>query len=146
MRVVFLKDVRNVGRVGEIKEISDGYAKNFLLPKGLAKIATASTVTAIESKKQEEQKKIEELKSKLKSLETDSAKNPVILKVKVGEHNEIFGGIHEAEIEKALAERGYSDLKLEKLERPLKSIGLHKIKIKLGKGIGGEISVEVKSR
>lgn len=144
MKVIFLKDVKNVGRIGEIKDVSDGYAKNFLLPNGLAKTATPGSVKAIETKKEDEKKRIGDLMSKLKNIEAESNKNPIILKVKVGEKNEIYGGIHEADIEQALSSRGYSGLKLEKLDRPIKTIGLHKVKIKLGKGIAGDISIEIK--
>ena len=113
MRIIFLKDVKNVGRVGEIKEISDGYAKNFLLPKSLAKIATKASVNEIESRKQKEQQTVETLKARLKEVESASNKDPIVLKVKVGEHNEVFGGIHETDIQQALTESGYQDLKLE---------------------------------
>ncbi len=146
MKVIFLQDVKGVGRKSEVKEVSDGYVKNFLLPKGLVKIATQTAVGEIESKKQQEEQKINELKAKLKVIEAASNKDPIVLKVKVGEHNEIFGGIHEADIEKALALRGYESLKLEKLDRPIKAIGLHKIKIRLGKGIAGEVAIEVRSQ
>lgn len=144
MKVIFLKDVKNVGRIHEIKDVSDGYAKNFLLPNGLAKTATPSSVKEIEAKKADEKKRIEDLAAKLKNIESESSKSPIILKVKVGEKNEIYGGVHESDIEKALLERGYKDLKIEKLDRPIKAIGLHRVKIKLGKGIAGDISIEIK--
>ncbi len=145
MKVILTQDVKGLGRKGEIKEVSDGYAKNMLLPKGLVKLATASLVSDIKNKQADEAKGIEDLKNSLKAIQVETAKNPLALKVKVGAHQEIFGGIHKEDIEKALFSRGFMNLELEKLEKPLKQLGRHKVKIKLGKGIAGEIDIEVKS-
>ena len=146
MKVLFLKDVKGVGRASEVKEVADGYVKNFLLPKGLVKLATQGTIAEINAKKDKEDKAIADIRAKLKIIEISSGKNPIVLKVKVGEHNEIFGSIHEAQIEEALISRGYKGLRIDKLDRPIKSIGLHKVKIRLGKGTAGEIQIEVKSQ
>ena len=143
MKVIFVKDVRNVGRANEIKEVSDGYAKNFLLPKGLAKVATEGAVNAIKTKKEEESKVIEELKKTALRIKDETRTNPLVLKIKTGSHGEIFGGIHEKDIEDALFSRGFINLKLEKLERPIKQIGRHEVAIKLGKGIGGSVVLEI---
>ena len=144
MRVIFLKDIKNVGRIGEIKEVSDGYVKNFLLPKGFVKAATKSAVREIESRKEKNKKEEEYLKSELGKIEASSKANPILIKVKVGERGEVFGGIRESDIEKALNESGYAGLQIEKLERPIKAVGIHRVKMKLGKGVGGEIIIEVK--
>lgn len=144
MKVVFLQDIKGVGRKTEVKDVSDGYANNFLLPKKLAKIATLEVVNELTARKEKEQKDTALLEKKIKSIEEESAKRPIALTVKVGEHNEIFGGIHERDIEAALSACGFGELKIEKLDRPIKEIGQHKVKVKLGKGIDGQITIEVK--
>ena len=143
MLVLFLKDVKGTGRVGEIKNVSEGYAKNFLLPKGFAKIATESVLKNAAAAKELETKEMESLKNLLKRIQVELTKDPLILKVKTGEHGEIFSGIHEKDVKSALGARGF--MGEVELEKPIKALGSHKAKIRLGKGIAGEINIEVAS-
>lgn len=144
MRVILVKDIKGVGRAREIVEVSDGYAKNMLLPKGLAKLATPAIVSEVNALRANEEKIIEDLKKTLSDLQKISSKDPLVLKLKVGPNNQIFHGVHAEDIQNALFSRGFMNIKLDKLDRPIKQLGRHKVKIRLPKGIAGEIDIEVK--
>ena len=107
MKVVLKKDVKGVGKEHEVQEVSVGYARNFLIPKGLAEVATEEKAAAAKSKQEEreEQEKgiVEEKKKQIEAL----AKLELECKLKAGRHGEVFGSVGEKEIEKALKEKGY---------------------------------------
>ena len=131
MEVILLKDIAGVGRRYEIKNVAEGYASNFLLPKKMAVIATANEIKKIESEKlkteQERQIQDELLNKNVSSLSGVK----IIIKAKADEKGHLFAGIHKEEIIHSIK----SDLKIEipevlvDLPHPLKEIGSHKIKI-----------------
>ena len=142
MKVILLKDVKGIGRQNEIKDLSDGYVKNFLIPQGLAKPATESAVKEVKTKVQSDTKQLEGFQSKLKRIAEASEKWPFIFKIKTGEHKETYGSITEEEILKMLAMHGLVNAKLEDY-RPIRSLGRHTVKVNLGRGVKGEFMVEL---
>lgn len=145
MKVVLLQDVKKVGEKGDIVEVSDGYARNFLLAKKLGKEATNSAVNDVKLKKAaderhkaEELKEAQELGEKLKEMS-------ITLKMKAGEGGRTFGSISTKEIAKGAKEQ--LDLTLDKkkmqLQEPIKSLGTHVVKIKLHPKVTSELSVKV---
>ena len=135
MKVIFKADVKGSGKKGEIKEVSDGYARNFLIKKGLAEEATAGGIAEIKQRndaeafhKAEEIKRIQALADKLKTAE-------VVLTVKGGD-GKIFGSVTSKEISAALAKAGYQiDKKQILLGEPIKVAGNYRIDVKLMAGI-----------
>lgn len=132
MKVVLLKDVKGSGKKGEIVNVSDGYARNFLFKQGLAKEANASAIN--------ENKQQKEASAYHKSVEIANAKElasvlktkTVNLKVKCGENGKIFGSITSQEISSALEKQGISlDKKKIVLQNPIKTVGSYTITAKI---------------
>jgi len=143
MKVIFLKDVKGVGKKGEVKEINDGYARNFLLTKGLAAQATLGIIQKIEKEKSEKDashmRKVQELKklaSSIKNLKLHFT-------LKAGDKGELFGSVSTKDIEKNLVQYKAEDARA-MLEHPIKSLGEHKVLIDLGEGVETEIIVDIK--
>jgi large subunit ribosomal protein L9 len=140
MRVILLKDVKGVGRALDVKEVKDGYGRNFLVARGLAETATKEAVQKLEHLKKiqeaEHQKLVEELKIGAKSLEGITLN----FKMKTGEKGETFGSVSRKDIETGLAKHGYKNLKIE-LEKPIKTIGENLVSIDLGEDIKAKIRV-----
>jgi large subunit ribosomal protein L9 len=143
MRVLFLKDVRGMGRKGEIKEVSEGYARNFLIPKGVAKLATEKTVNKAEAlqknKAEHEAKILRELNASAEKL-----KNEIFVFKGKANGDELFGSVGVKDIEKELAKHGAENSKIT-LPHPLKKIGEHTVSVKLGGKIEAEIKLRIES-
>ncbi len=148
MRVIILQDIKGIGKKFDIKEIKDGYARNFLIPRGLAKIATDAAIKELETKKSILEKQEKELKTKLESLAKDLSHRNFIFSLNVGKKGEVFGSITKDDIE----ERIYTDINANlreylknnmeiKLEKPIKIIGEHQTEINLGRGVKTTVRV-----
>ncbi|MFB5676949.1 50S ribosomal protein L9 [Paenibacillus terreus] len=144
MKVIFLKDVKGQGKKGQVKEVSDGYATNFLLPRNLARPATDGNMKVLENqnaaeerRKQEEKAEAQELGKKLEAL-------TVQLKAKAGEGGRLFGAITSKQIADALASDG---IKLDKrkieLEEPIRTLGVTQMTVKLHPEVKATLKVQV---
>jgi len=145
MRVIFLKDVRNVGKKGEVKNVSDGYGRNFLLPQNLAKIATEAEIKILEQEKLAEAKNQELKTAELKKLAGEMTGRQFIFEVAAAEKGEAFGSVGEKDIKKALKEAGIEAGKVF-LDKPLKSLGEYEVEIELGAGIKTKVAVILKKK
>lgn len=144
MKVIFLKDVPRVGRKGEVKEVAEGYARNFLLSKKLADIATPERIKAVEQSKQAVAAHKEVQKNLLLKAIADLNASPVVIPVKANAQGHLFKGIHKAEILTALRTHGALHFKEEQivLEQPIKSVGTVQVPI-LVEGIRKEIAIQI---
>jgi large subunit ribosomal protein L9 len=147
MKVIFIKELSGTAKKGEIKEVNDGYAKNFLVAKGFAQIATPQIQAKVaKENKEAEIKKLKEIE-KLHNLKADLEKRVFTVKVKVGDKGQIFSGVHEKDIVSAVNNK--MALSLEKnqvnLEKPIKELGEHKVKLKLASGISASINIHVEA-
>ena len=144
MKVLLVKDVKSLGKAGEVKEVKDGYGQNFLVKKGLAKVATAEVLEEWER----EQAKIKaELEAEIKALNelADKLKETkVTIKRKLGKNGHLYGAVTKDDIAKALKEAGFEvDKKMVEIESAIKTIGLHELSIKLGHSIHAKTQVEI---
>jgi large subunit ribosomal protein L9 len=144
MRVLLIKDVKSLGKAGEIKEVKDGYGQNFLIGKGLAKLATPEVVKEWE---EAQAKAKAELEAELKRLEEEKVKleaSTIKIEKKIAPAG-IKGSVGNADIAKAIQEQLSIevDKKHINLKKALKSVGIHPVDIKLGHGIHAELKVEV---
>lgn len=143
MKVILMFDVKSLGRKGELKEVSDGYARNFLFPKKLAEVATPETVEKInlEQKKiQEQEKKLEE---SFRNIASEMQSKKIILKAKA-EKGKLFGRVGSKEIANELKKQGFDiSEKSIILQQPIKTIGEKEIIIDFGKNIKTKIIVSV---
>ena len=145
MKVILQQDVRGQGKKGQLVDVSDGYARNFLLPKKLAVIATAENLNTM--KQQEKARKAQEAAEKAEAEALSKKLEGLTVKVaaKAGEGGRLFGAVTAKEISEALAAQ-YS-LNIPKarlvLDEPIKACGGYKIKAKLGYEIVGTVNVMV---
>lgn len=146
MKVILNQDIKGMGRKGEVKQVSDGYAANFLLPKKLAVIATEGNLREMEKElkardKREETRKQEALEAQKKLQGAE-----VVVKAKANEEGHLFGSVEIKEITAALMAKGLNLDDAEIVERePIKSIGRHKVEIKILDDIKAEIVVDVRA-
>lgn len=147
MKVIFIKDLRGQGKKGEIKEVSDGYATNYLIARGYAvkhtKISSDILNKEIEKNKEQEQKEISEaikIKEKL-------SKEKLTFTLNAGKDGKTFGSISTKQIENLLKEKGYNiDRKKIKLDLPLSNLGEYTINIELHKKVIAPLKLQIKQK
>ncbi len=145
MKVVFIKDVTRVGRAGEVKEVADGYAKNFLLPKKLALPATPSSIKMAEAllrkEEQGQQLHAEELIEVARQLEGLS----LDFKMKVMEEGRIYGSIRDNQIAEELKRLTGIDIERTRIEllEPIRQLGSYELTIRLGRDLAPKVKVVV---
>jgi large subunit ribosomal protein L9 len=143
MEVLLLKDVEQLGEAGEIKRVANGYARNFLIPRGLAVIATPGAVKQVEmqleSEARREAKELDEAQALAQALEGLS----VTFQARAGESDRLYGSITNANIADALSEQVEQEVDRRKLEmhEPLKELGTHTITIRLAPGAEAKVTV-----
>lgn len=145
MKVILLQDVKKQGKKDQIIDVSDGYAKNFLIKNGLAVQATSTSTNRLnkelEIRQQEEDKFIEECKK----LKEKLSKEEIIIKVKTGEQDKVFGNVSSKQINEELIKKGYNiDKKKINVDRPIDTLGTHIIEIKLHKKVTAELKITLK--
>ena len=145
MKVIFHEDVKGQGKKGELKEVSDGYARNFLLPKKLAKEATADNLNTI--KLQEKARQAQIAREKAEALENAKKLESIVVKVsaKAGANGRLFGAVTNKEISEALEKQHSMVIEKNKivLPEPIKNYGSYEVKCKFGYEISGIIHVVV---
>lgn len=144
MKVIFLQDVKGQGKKGEIKDLSEGYVRNFLLPRGLVKLATESNLKTLEAQKRSEAKRKEKEKEDAielgKKLETITVK----IKAKAGEGGRLFGAISSKQVAEALEKQENIKLDKRKLEMDsIRSLGVTQVKVKLHQEVTCTLKVHV---
>lgn len=144
MKVILKADIKGTGKKGDIIEVSEGYAKNFLLKKKLADVATESGINEINQRKAAEAfHKAEEIKA-MQKLAGDLNGKTVKLSIKTGENGKVFGSITSSQIASALSSMGFDiDKKKIQIEGNIKAIGLYEAKIKLMENIESKINISV---
>lgn len=132
MKIILLQDVPGVGRRSEVKNISDGYARNFIIPRKLGIIATDQAIEAAEKLKKQTEQEREVMQNILDKNIKSLAGIKVVIKEKANEKGHLFSIIHTEEISKAIKEQHGLDIpaKLLEIAKPVKETGLHKIKAK----------------
>jgi large subunit ribosomal protein L9 len=142
MKVIFLQDVPNVAQAGEIKEVADGYGRNFLIPRKLASLAHPQAVSQAETKAQKMEAR---LTAELKELASQLEGKEVSLKAKAGAKERLYGSITSADIAAELNNSTGLDIDKRKIEldEPIRQLGSYEIAIRLGKDIVPKIKVTV---
>lgn len=144
MKVIFLKDLKKQGKKGEVKEVADGYGKNFLIKNGYAVLATQTGVKRLNAEN-EERRLEENLNIKnCESLKQKLEKAKFKFKVKTGSGDRVFGSVSTKSIAEELKKQGFDiDKKKIKLDMPLTSLGFHNVQIELHKEVIAQIKVEL---
>ena len=145
MKVLFLKDVTNVARAGEIKEVSDGYATNFLLPKKLAERASADVQNRFESQKKAEAKRAAQQEAEMQALAAKISGRVFTLKAKTGGGEKLYGSITNADIAQEISRVVGEDIDKRKVELTdaIRALGTYEVPVKLYKDITPKAKVKV---
>lgn len=144
MKVILLQDVKGQGKKGQIVDVNEGYARNFLIKKGMAEVATASKINDINQKKAASDFHRAEEEKALRALAKELGGKTFAVKIKAGQSGKVFGSVTGAHISDALAAAGYAvDKKKIVLPQPVKSIGVYEIELKLMEGVSAKIKISV---
>jgi large subunit ribosomal protein L9 len=145
VKVILLREIKNLGKEGDIKDVSDGYARNYLIPKGLAAEATANRLKENQEKKLRVQKQKEREKNEAQYFKEQLDGKALTIKVKTGGGNKLFGSVTSREISAIISEQlGISlDKKKIDLAEPIKHLGEYAVKIRLYPSIQAVIKIIV---
>lgn len=145
MKVIFLKDVKGQGKKGQVKEVSEGYATNFLLPRGMARPATDGNMKTLENQAAAELRRKENEKEEAKALGAKLDDIQLTLKAKAGEGGRLFGAITSKQIAEALtASHGITiDKRKMELGEPIRHLGVTQVSVKLHPEVKATLKVQV---
>ena len=144
MKVILKQDVKGTGKKGDILDVSDGFAKNFLLTKGLAEQASSVAVNSLKIQKEAEARRRAEEIAAIRELAKKMDKAQVKVAIKCGENGKVFGSVTSKEIAARLAELGYDvDKKKILLKDPIKTVGDYAVEVRLMEGVTAKIFVSV---
>ena len=145
MRVLLLKDVKGLGKAGEVKEVAGGYAANYLFPNKLAEQATEGSVKTAQQVKDAETRKFERKANEAKNFAAKLQGQTVVLKARSGEGDRLYGSITSQDVAQALTKStGLPiDKRIVDLEHPIKSLGRHDVTLRFGGGLTATVTVMV---
>lgn len=145
MKVILLQDVKAQGKKGQIVNVSDGYARNMLLPKKLGVEATPQNLNTLRLQKAHDDKMAEEALEAAKKFALEIGKSTVVIAIKAGENGRVFGSVSAKEIaDEAKRQLGFDlDKKKIQLDNPLKEIGISKVSIKIHPQVTAVLNVQV---
>ncbi|MCD6310503.1 MAG: 50S ribosomal protein L9 [Candidatus Eremiobacteraeota bacterium] len=148
MQVILLEDVKKLGKKGELVEVSYGYARNFLLPRGLAQEATRGRIRDLGQKKMEATKKKERRLKYLKQVRDDLMLKTIKIKAKAGEGGRLFGSVTTKDMAQAVKKKTGIDFERRWIQQknPIKHIGMFQVPVRYAKGVEGFINIEVTSQ
>lgn len=148
MQVILKKDVKGTGKAGDVVKVSDGFARNRLIPGGLAVEATPQNMKAIEREKANHAKKVAEETAAAKELEKKLTAAPIVVGTKVGDSGKVFGSITSMNIAEAIKSQLGIEIDKKKivLDKPIKEVGTSKVEIKLYTGVTASVDVKVEGK
>lgn len=146
MKVILTQDVRGQGKRGQMIEVSDGYARNFLLPRKLAQEATADNINTMRMNDKATQERQAKERAEALDLRNRMKDMTIVVTAKGGGAGRLFGSVTNTEVSEALAKQAGIQLDKRKivLDEPIKSVGVYTVKCKLGYEINAELKIEVK--
>lgn len=144
MKVIFIKDLKNQGKKGEIKEVKDGYAKNFLIKNKYAEKLNEESYSKFLWNKEEEKNQEEKLRQEAKKQKEKIEKITISFQVKTGKEDRVFGSISPKQMKEELDKKEINiDKKQIELDHPISSLGTHLVKINLYKEVNATLKVQV---
>lgn len=146
MKLLLLQDVKKIGKKGEIKEVADGYARNFLIPKRFAQMANAKIVTEVKKQDQQKVRNEEKLLQHARQLMAVLEKKEIRITHKAQSDGKLFGSVNEKDVLNALknTQQDVHDFHVH-IESPIKSLGEHNVMISIAKKVSGKIKVIVEA-
>lgn len=145
MKVILLEDVKSLGKKGEVVNVNDGYARNFIFPKKLGLEANQKNMNELKLQKAHEEKVAKEQLEEAKAFAAKLEAGEVVLKIKTGEGGKIFGSVSTKEIAGAVSDQldMTVDKKKMQLSEPIKSLGVHMVPVKVHPKVTANLKVKV---
>lgn len=145
MKIILIQDVKKLGKKGEIIEVNDGYARNYILPQKLGVEANSKNLNDLKLQKQKEDKNAKKLLDEASELAAKIAEQVVTVKMKAGEGGKVFGSVSSKEIAEAMKKQCSLEIDKKKiqLQEPIRSFGFHEVGIKLHPQVTGTLRVKV---
>jgi large subunit ribosomal protein L9 len=145
IKVILKQDVPNLGHAGDVKQVTPGYFRNFLQPRGLAMEASNANVSALNSNKQVRESQLARAKENADAMARHLQDVTLHIPVKLGEQGRIYGSVTNKDIAEALQQQAAVPIDRHRIElkEPLKTIGMHTVPVKLDHGIDGTVRVEL---
>lgn len=145
MKVILLEDVKSLGKKGEIVNVNDGYARNYVLPKKLGVEANSKNMNDLKLQKANDEKVAKELLDKAKSFAQEMEKDEVVVFIKAGEAGKTFGSVSSKEIAQAYKEQCGKEIDKKKIILPeaIKSFGVFEVGVKLHPSVTGKLKIKV---
>ena len=145
MKIILIQDVKKLGKKGEIVEVSDGYARNYILPQKFGIEADNKNLNDLKLQKRKEEKEAQKLLDEAKELAEKIGAQPVVVKMKAGEGGKVFGSVSAKEIAAAMKKQNALEVDKKKiqLQEPIRSFGFHEVGIKLHPQVTGTLKVKV---
>ncbi|MFR6561985.1 MAG: 50S ribosomal protein L9 [Eubacterium ventriosum] len=148
MKVILLEDVKSLGKKGEIVNVNDGYARNFILPKKLGLEATSKNLNDLKLQKQNDEKVAQEKLDARKALAEEIKEKSITVKIQAGVEGKVFGSISSKEIATEAKKQLNMDIDKKKIVIPdaIKSLGTYNVNIKLHKDVTATLTVKVEAK
>jgi large subunit ribosomal protein L9 len=142
MKVILRKNSDKLGSISEVVSVKDGYARNYLIPRGIAYEATEGSLRQLEEERKQQSRFVDKEHKQAETLAAQLEKISITIKMKVGEEDKLFGSVTSQMIADALVEKEITlDKRNIELEEPLKALGIYDVPVKLAGGVMGKIKV-----
>lgn len=144
MKIILKEDVKSIGSMGQTVDVSDGFARNYLVPRGLAVEANVKNIKSLEHEKKVIQEKARKVKNSVQDLADRLANMTVVIKTKAGEEGKLFGSVTTMDIAEQLKNQGIEiDKKKISLDEPIKRLGTYAVNLKLHSEITAQVNIQV---
>ena len=145
MKIILTKDVQGTGKAGEVKDVADGYARNFLIPRKLAIPASGGALKTVEQRKAAEEKRAATEEASARALADRLTAAPVVLTARVGDQGRLYGSITSADIADQLSAHLGQPIDKRKidLDEPIRQLGTHEVTIRLHRAVSATVKVDV---
>ena len=144
MKIILRQDYQKLGKIGDVVDVKDGFARNFLIPRNIGYQATAGNMRTLEEEKKQQSLRQGKEKTRAEKLAGDLEKASITLKMKVGEDEKLFGAVTSQMIADALAEKGFTiDKRIIESEEQIKALGIYSVSVKLHPEVETKVKVWV---
>ncbi len=144
MKIILRQDYAKLGKIGDVVDVKDGFARNFLIPRSIGYQATEGNMRALEEEKKQHNRRQGKEVTRAQKLAAELEKTSITLKMKVGEDERLFGTVTSQMIADALAEKGFTiDKRIIETEEPIKALGIYSVSLKLHTSVETKVKVWV---